>query len=389
MVFYHKMGSLPKKRHTVFRNAEGALYHEELIGNEGFSGISSLLYHVFPPTLVRHAGVIEPIERHPSDDPSIRHRHFRTNDLAPGGDPISGRKTLLFNEDVVLEHARPTETADYLYRNGQADELIYICAGTGTLESVFGSLSFSDGDYLIVPRGIVYRLLLDPGLEHRQFIVESRGVIRTPKRYRNKYGQHIEGSPIYDRDIRVPEDLVTVEQKGEFEVRVKQRGGLHRYIYANHPFDAVGWDGYYYPWAYSIHDFEPIVGRIHQPPPVHQVFEGDNFVICNFCPRLYDFDRDAIAVPYNHTNAQSDEVIYYASAEFMSRRGIEFGSITLHPDGIAHGPQPGAVEAGLGATSTEELAVMVDTFRPLIVARDASAVEDPDYWKSWLGAVEG
>ena len=384
MVFYHKMGQLPKKRHTVFRSPNGSLYHEELIGNEGFSGISSLLYHISPPTIVRHAGLIEPHELRASSDPSIRHRHFRTSGLSTGGDPISGRKPLLYNEDVLLAHVRPTQTADYYYRNGQADELIYVAQGTGTLESVFGRISFRDGDYLIVPRSIVYRLLLDPGVEHRQFIVESRGVIRTPKRYRNKHGQHIEGSPIYDRDIRVPEQLETRDETGEFEVRVKQRGGLHRYVYANHPFDVVGWDGYYYPWAYSIHDFEPIVGRIHQPPPVHQVFEGDNFVVCNFCPRLYDFDENAIAVPYNHTNAQSDEVIFYASAEFMSRRGIEYGSITLHPDGIAHGPQPGAVEAGLGAKSTDELAVMVDTFRPLTVAEEAKGIEDEEYWKSWL-----
>lgn len=384
MVFYHRMGALPRKRHTIFRSPGGALYHEELIGNEGFSGISSLLYHVFPPTIVQHAGVIEPQELVPSSDPSIRHRHFRTNGLAPGGDPVSGRHVLLFNEDVVLSHARPTETAEYLYRNGQADELVFVCEGTGALESVFGTFRFASGDYLVIPRGIVHRLALDAG-PHRHFVVESRGVIRTPRRYRNAYGQHIEGSPIADRDLRAPENLVTREEHGEFEVRVKQRGGLHRYVYANHPFDVVGWDGYYYPWAYSIHDFEPIVGRVHLPPPVHQVFEGDNFVVCNFCPRLYDFDEQAVVVPYNHTNAQSDEVIYYASSEFMSRRGIEYGSITLHPDGIAHGPQPGAVEASFGAKATNELAVMVDTFRSLTVAAEASAIEDPGYWRSWLG----
>ncbi len=387
MVFYTQMGKLPKKRHIIFRSPSGELYHEELIGNEGFSGMSSLLYHIAPPTIVRHAGVIEPERILASDDPSIRHRHFRTNDLAPGGDPVSGRKVLLFNDDVTLSHARPTETSDYYYRNGQADELIYICEGKGTLESVFGNLSFKDGDYLIIPRGIVYRLKLDSG-DHRHFITESRGVIRTPKRYRNKYGQHIEGAPFSERDFRTPEELITVDEVGEFEVRVKQRGGLHRYIYAKHPFDVVGWDGFYFPWSFSIHDFEPLVGRIHQPPPVHQVFEGDNFVVCNFCPRLYDFDEQAIAVPYNHTNAQSDEVIYYASSEFMSRRGIEYGSITHHPDGIAHGPQPGAVEANLGAKSTDELAVMVDTFRPLNVAETAVGIEDGDYWKSWLNAVE-
>jgi len=384
MVFYQKMGKLPKKRHTVFRDPAGSLYHEELIGNEGFTGISSLIYHISPPTMVRHAGVIEPLAVHPSPDPSIRHRHFRTGELAPSGDPVSGRHILLYNAEVVLSHARPTASSEYLYRNGQADELVYVCSGSGVLESVFGSIEFTSGDYLIIPRGIIHRLNLTEGEEHRHFITESKGIIRTPRRYRNKYGQHIEGAPYSERDFRTPAELITIDEDGEFEVRVKQRGGLHKYIFGKHPFDAVGWDGCYYPWVFSVHDFEPLVGRIHQPPPVHQVFEGDGFVVCNFCPRPYDFDKDAIVVPYNHTNAQSDEVIYYASAEFMSRKGIEYGSITHHPDGIAHGPHPGSVEKGLGATATDELAVMVDTFRPLQIAEGALGIEDGDYWKSWV-----
>lgn len=383
MPVYRRLGSLPRKRHVVFRSAAGHLFHEELVGNMGFAGISSLLYHIAPPTHVREVGRIEPLPLVEAEDPSVRHRHFRTSQLAEGGDLVHARTILLWNEDVTLSVARPNRTAEPLFRNGQADEMIYVTEGSGMLESQFGRLPYRAGDYVIVPRGVIYRMVQDDGIAHRLFILESRGVIRTPKRYRNPHGQHLEWSPFCERDFHAPEELETVDETGEFEVVVKQRGGLHRYVYGRHPFDVVGWDGYYYPWTFNIEDFEPIVGRLHQPPPVHQVFEGDGFVVCNFVPRLYDFHPDAIVVPYNHTNAQSDEVIYYAKDRFMSRKGIEFASITLHPDGIPHGPHPGSVEAGLGARETDELAVMVDTFRPLRVSRPAETVEDSDYWRSW------
>jgi homogentisate 1,2-dioxygenase len=383
MPFYHRLGKVPRKRHTVFRSAEGKLYHEELMGNEGFRGISSLLYHLEPPTQVRHAGEIEATPWEVADDQSTRHRHFRTSELPEAGDPVTGRRPLLFNGDVAIHCARPVRTADYLFRNGEADELLYVSDGEGVLESPFGRLPYRRGDYLVIPRGIVHRMALAEGKRHRHLIVESRGVIRTPRRYRNAHGQHVEGSPYSERDFRVPEQLETLDETGEFEVRVKQRGGIHRYVYARHPFDLVGWDGFYYPWAFNIEDFEPIVGRVHQPPPVHQVFEGDGFVVCNFVPRLYDFHPEAIPVPYHHTNAQSDEVIYYASERFMSRKGIEYGSITHHPDGIPHGPHPGLIEKSIGAKSTDELAVMIDTFRPLHIGRAAAGVEDRRYAGSW------
>lgn len=383
MPYYHRLGEVPHKRHVVFRNESGHLYHEELMGNLGFTGISSLLYHIEPPTRVKEFGRIEPRPPQPAEDPSIRHRHFRTSGFEPGGDVVHDRQVVLYNEDVVLSVARPTRTAEPFFRNGQFDEMIFVTEGSGVLESQFGKLTYRKGDYLIVPRGVVSRMKLDESVPHRLFIVESRGVLQTPKRYRNAHGQHVEWSPFCERDFRAPEELVTIDQSGEFEIVMKQRHGLHRYTYSRHPFDVVGWDGYYYPWAFNVEDFEPIVGRLHQPPPVHQVFEGPGFVVCNFVPRLYDFHPEAVAVPYNHTNAQSDEVIYYAKEEFMSRKGIEFGSITHHPDGIPHGPHPGTVERGLGAKETDELAVMVDTFRPLQVSRDAESIEDASYWRSW------
>lgn len=383
MPSYQRLGRVPPRRHVAFRNERGELYHEELIGNEGFSGISSLLYHISPPTMVRAAGSLDrlPLER--EEDESLRHRHFRTSRLPAGGDAVRNRVPLLWNEDVALAVARPTETAPALYRNGQADELIYVTDGAGVLESNFGSLRYRKGDYLVIPRGVIHRLVLDP-VEHRLLVVESRGVLRTPKRYRNAFGQHVESAPYSDRDFRVPDSLVTKDERGDFEVWVKHRAGLHRYVYARHPFDVVGWDGYYYPWALNIEDFCPVVGKVHLPPPVHQVFEGDGFVVCNFVPRLYDFHVDAVPVPYHHTNAQSDEVLYYASDRFMSRRNIEYGSITLHPDGIPHGPHPGLIEPAIGKKETDELAVMVDSFRPLRVARVAASIEDEGYPLSWL-----
>lgn len=385
MPSYHRLGSIPARRHVAFRSPSGALYHEELIGNEGFAGVSSLLYHLHPPTMVRDVEPIAPLVWVAGEDRGLRHRHYRTSALPAGGDVVRGRRPLLWNADVAFLFARPTETLEAFYRNGQADELLFVSDGEGVLESPFGDLPYRRGDYLIVPRGVVHRLRIGGG-EHRYLIFESRGVVRTPKRYRNTYGQHLETAPFCERDFRLPSELRTIDEAGEFEVLVKHRNGLHKYVYARHPFDVVGWDGYYYPWAMNVADFCPIVGKVHLPPPVHQVFEGDGFVVCNFVPRLYDFDADAIPVPYHHTNAQSDEVLYYASDRFMSRRGIEYGSITLHPDGIPHGPHPGLIEPSIGAKETDELAIMLDTFRPLDFGAEAERIEDREYWRSWLGA---
>jgi len=384
MPSYHRLGKLPSKRHTVFRRPDGGLHHEELMGNQGFTGPSSLLYHLHPPTAVRRAGPLQPQPWQKADDGALRPRHLRTSLLPPGGNAVTGRHPLLYNREVAILTARPTETAEFFYRNGQGDELIFVSDGEGVLESPFGRIPYGKGDYLIIPRGITHRLRLGQG-EQRYLMVESRGVLQTPRRYRGAHGQHLEWSPFTERDFRLPQDLETIDQTGEFEVQVKQHNGISRFFYATHPFDVVGWDGYYYPWAFNIRDFEPIVGRVHQPPPVHQVFEGEGFVVCNFVPRLYDFHPEAVPVPYHHSNAQSDEVIYYASERFMSRKGIEYGSITLHPDGIPHGPHPGTVEASLGQKQTEELAVMIDSFRPLTVSREAERIEDPTYLRSWLG----
>ncbi len=387
MPFYHRLGVIPPKRHTVFRSPGGSLYHEELIGSEGFGGPSSLCYHLHPPTMLREIGPLTPNTWAPGRESAFRPRHFRTAAIPPGGDPVTGRRPLLYNQDVALEFVRPTQASAAFHRNGEGDELIFVSDGTGVLESTYGDLPYRRGDYLVIPRGTVHRFRPEPG-DQRFLIIESRGVVRTPARYRNQDGQHLEWSPFCERDFRVPEYREPIDSAGEFEVNVKQHGGFTRLVYAYHPFDVVGWDGFHYPWAINIEDFEPIVGRIHQPPPVHQVFESSGFVVCNFVPRLFDFHPDAIPIPYHHTNAGADEVLYYASERFMSRRGIEYGSVTLHPDGLPHGPHPGTVEQSLGQTRTDELAVMLDTYRPLIASRDAEEIEDPAYPMSWLGEPE-
>src|ERR671911_1876345 len=342
MPIYHTLGQVPRKRHIAFRRPNGGIYAEELMGHEGFTGTSSLLYHTHPPTTVK----------------SVRRV-----------------KEVKFEEDA------------HFYRNAQADEVVYVAKGSGTLESVFGDLPFGEGDYLVIHRGIMHRYRLDPSSEATKLLImESRGHVRWPKRYRNEFGQLIEGAPYSERDIRRPAQLRTHDERGDFRILVKQYDGLNEIILDHHPFDVVGWDGYFYPWAFNIHDFEPIVGRVHQPPPVHQTFQGDGFVVCSFCPRPYDFHPEAVPAPYNHSNVDSDEVLFYASSEFMSRKGIEFGSITHHPDGIPHGPHPGRAEASIGAKYTEELAVMMDTFRPLKVAKAAAKIEDTTYHKSWIEA---
>lgn len=384
MPIYHSLGQIPRKRHQLFEKSDGGMYYEQLVGNKGFTGLSSLLYHIHPPTEVRAVEQVADLTPKSIDDADLRHRHYRTNALPTGGDLVIDRVPLLFNSDVALWHARPDTDGDAFYRNGQADEIVYVAEGEGSLHSQYGTLAIRSGDYVVVPRGILHRWEFDGGKTPRLFIVESTGAVRTPKRYRNEHGQLLEGAPYNERDIRRPSELLVFDEKGDFPILVKHGHRLMRYTLDHHPFDAVGWDGYYYPWAFSIHDFEPLVGRFHQPPPIHQTFEGDGFVICSFCPRPFDFDEKSVPAPYFHSNAMSDEVIYYASAEFMSRKGVEFGSITLHPDGIPHGPQPGKMEASIGKKWTDELAVMVDTFRPLERAIATADIEDGEYWRSWL-----
>ena len=382
MPFYHHLGAIPHKRHTQFRKRNGDLYREELMGTRGFSGIQSILYHTYPPTEVKHVEKLADLTIEYSPFGAIRHRHFKTRSVPAGGDGYSARRVMLGNNDVTLGVARPTAAMEYYYRNGDNWEVLFVHEGSGQIESIFGWSEFKPGDYLVIPVGTTYRLHF-AAQDNRLLVIESPTSIEPPKRYRNEYGQLLENSPYCERDIRAPERLETHEERGEFEVRVRARGELHRHILTHHPLDVVGWDGYLYPWIFNIGDFEPITGRVHQPPPVHQTFEGGNFVICSFVPRLFDYHPEAIPAPYAHSNVNSDEVIYYVDGNFMSRQGVEAASFTLHPSGLPHGPHPGTMEASIGAKETKELAVMVDTFRPLQVAVQALEFEDEHYPYSW------
>lgn len=388
MPFYQRLGQIPHKRHTQFRKPDGKLYREEVMGLEGFHGIQSILYHHFLPPRVIRAELIGSMQPVYAEFGPIRHRAFATANAPAGGDPVNARITLLGNNDVTIGISRPTESMTYFYRNAQAYEVWFTHEGSGELHSQFGRLPFREGDYLVIPFGTTWQMRLNGPA--RFLVIESASQIAPPKRYRNQFGQLLEHAPYCERDIRGPTELLTFTDTGEFEVRVKVRDQLTRHILDHHPFDVVGWDGYLYPWAFSIHDFEPITGRIHQPPPVHQTFEGHNFVVCSFVPRLFDYHPEAIPAPYNHSNVNSDEVIYYCDGNFMSRRGIERCDITLHPAGLPHGPQPGSTEASIGAKETRELAVMIDTFHPLHVTTAALELEKAGYMDSWsVGGPEG
>lgn len=383
MPFYHRLGKLPQKRHVQFRKPDGNLYCEEVMGLEGFSGIQSILYHHFPPTRVRKVERIGGTLPEFVEFGGVRGRQFRTRPFPAGGDALESRRAIMGNSDVTLSLSRPTRDMEYFYRNGQGYECWFVHEGEGTLHTQFGRLPFRPGDYVMIPFGVTWQLRLR-SVEARFLVIEAPSQIEPPKRYRNKFGQMLEHAPFCERDFRIPQDLETVVQQGEFEVRVKVRDELHRHILSHHPFDVVGWDGCLYPWIFNIADFEPITGRVHQPPPVHQTFEGHNFVVCSFVPRLFDYHPQAVPAPYNHSNVNSDEVLYYVDGDFMSRRGVDRYDWTLHPAGLPHGPQPGATEASLGKERTDEVAVMVDTFRPLHVAKDALEFELPEYAYSWI-----
>lgn len=384
MSYYYTLGEIPHKRHTQFRQSDGSLYHEEVMGIHGFSGIQSILYHLRPPTRVRRVDQERKVEIPYEESGPLRHRHFRTAPIPAGGNAVEGRVPLLGNDDVVIYSARPTEAMPFWYKFAHGDEVIFIHDGSGVLESQYGMLRYGPGDYLVIPTGVIWRLLPDEEVDQRMFVVEANGHVQPPKRYLNRYGQFLEHAPYCERDIRPPEELVTRDEEGEFEVRVKARGVVSRFIYGHHPLDVVGWDGHLWPFAFNIEDFEPITGRIHQPPPVHQTFDGPGFVLCSFVPRLFDYHPQSIPAPYNHSNVDSDEVLYYVEGDFMSRKGIERSSITVHPNGIPHGPHPGRYEGSIGAEKTEEMAVMVDTFRPLRVAKPLRPYEDEEYVYSWL-----
>jgi homogentisate 1,2-dioxygenase len=382
-MFYQHLGEIPRKRHTQFRKPDGGLYREELMGVHGFSGIQSILYHLHQPTQVSRVEKLADTRVEYVPFGPLCHRHFLTKEVPAGGDMVTSRRVLMGNEDVTMAVARPTEDMPYFFRNGQNYECFFVHEGSGTLHSVFGDLAFGPGDYVIVPYSVTWRASFDTP-DNRLLVFESRGQITSPERYRNIYGQLLENSPYCERDLRTPSRLATVDEAGEFEVRVKARDELTAQWLDHHPFDVVGWDGCLYPWAFNIGDFEPITGRVHQPPPVHQTFEADGYVLCSFVPRLFDYHPLSIPAPYNHANVNSDEVLYYVDGDFMSRKGVGQFDVTLHPSGLPHGPHPGTIEASIGKSATAETAVMFDTFRPLAVTAAAVALENPDYAFSWL-----
>jgi homogentisate 1,2-dioxygenase len=384
MPFYHRAGTVPEKRHTQYRKPDGSLYSEELVSTEGFSSIYSLVYHVYPPTLVKAIGEPRDVKPVAGIEKNLQNRSYLTFKTAAEDDYLASRKVLLFNSDLYLSTAAPRKgMTDYFYKNADADEVIFIHEGSGKLKTLYGEIPFVYGDYLVIPRGIIYQVELDSDV-NRFMIIESFSPIRPPKRYLNSYGQFLEHSPYCERDIKLPQNLKTYDEKGDFKVQIKKQDMIYEYTLATHPFDAIGWDGYQYPYGFSIHNYEPITGRVHMPPPIHQTFEGRNFVICSFVPRLFDYHPLAVPAPYNHSNVDSDEVLYYVDGDFMSRKHVERGMISLHPKGIPHGPHPGTVEKSLGAKETKELAVMIDPFHPLMITPEAMACEDPKYFRSWV-----
>lgn len=383
MPHYQSLGNIPHKRHTQFRKPDGQLYSEQLFSTEGFSNDYSILYHCHPPTQIIHTDEPFSVAPQVAEEKMLKHRSFEGFHIKPAKDFLDSRIPVLVNNDCHIVLAAPQESmTNYFYKNADADEMIFVHEGSGVLHTQYGELSFSYGDYLVIPRGTIYQISFADS-NNRLFIVESFSPIRYPKRYMSKYGQLLEHSPFCERDIRAPKDLKTFDETGDFVIKTKKKGVMYGLHYAHHPFDVVGWDGCCYPFAFSIHDFEPITGRVHQPPPVHQTFEAHNFVVCSFVPRLYDYHPQAIPAPYNHSNIDSDEVLYYVDGDFMSRKNVTRGMITLHPAGIPHGPHPGAVEKSIGKKETQELAVMVDTFHPLMLTKQALEIENPGYTMSW------
>jgi homogentisate 1,2-dioxygenase len=384
MPIYHHLGKIPPKRHTIFEKPSGGYYYEQLFGTIGFDGMSSLLYHVHRPTQVKAILEQEDIRPAVAVERNLTSRKLIGFNVPPQDDFLRSRTALLLNNDLIFGLAAPRESLrTYFYKNADSDELLFVHRGTGRLRTLFGSIPFEYGDYLVIPRGIIYQIEFDT-TDNRLLYVESKHPIYTPKRYRNHFGQLLEHSPFCERDYKLPQELETHDEKGEFLLKIKKQGVLHNVVYATHPFDVVGWDGYNFPYGFSIHNFEPITGRVHQPPPVHQTFHTDAFVVCSFCPRLYDYHPKAIPAPYNHSNIDSDEVLYYVDGDFMSRNDVAAGHISLHPGGIPHGPHPGAMERSIGKVKTDEYAVMVDTFRPLMLTEAALRIDDQTYYRSWL-----
>ncbi|MDB5313608.1 MAG: hmgA [Gemmataceae bacterium] len=386
---YLSLGSLPKKRHTAHRTRPGyrneGIYYEEVVSTQGFSRAYSIVYHLRPPTRVKK---VEPAGNWPVervDQPALRHHHLKSGSLPASGDPVTGRVPLLSNNDVTLWRCRPAGPQAELFKNAVADEIQFVHKGAGTLSTQFGQLPFRPFDYVVIPRCTTYRLEFDAAAGPADLLViESTGNVGFPQRYLNPDGQFRLGAPFGERDLHGPTELITIDREEEMPVLIKDGARLTRYVLANHPFDAVGWDGCVYPFTFNADDFEPITGTVHQPPPIHQTFDAPGFVVCTFAPRALDTHPDAIKVPYAHSNVESDEVLYYVRGRFGSRRGVEEASLTLHPHGIPHGPHPGTIAASKDVTRTDELAVMVDTFRPLFLTKQALDLDDPTYPFSWL-----
>ena len=381
MPFYIKQGDIPKKRHTVFNNPNGGQYYEELVSRGGFSNIYSNLYHLHRPTKIKQVGQLEKQTLIHSGK-KHRHRHIYTDKIESIGDAVNSRIPLFFNDDIIIAVATANKSMDYCYRNGIGDEVLFIQSGVGTFVTNLGTLKCNSGDYVVIPRGIIWQL--NPKETMQILVINSLGPIETPSQYRNRFGQLLENSPFCERDITPPFLQEPLDFQGDILVKTKTFIGIQEYHYDNHPFDVVGWDGYYFPWIFSIHDFEPIVGSIHRPPPIHQTFQAPGFVVCSFVPRLFDFHPEAIPAPYPHSNVDSDEIIYYSRGDFMSRQGITQESITHHPMGLPHGPQPGKYHSSVGKEKTDELAVMIDTFKPLNVTQAAREIDNKDYPFSWL-----
>lgn len=381
---YYSLGKFPDKRHIQFRRADGHLYSEQLFSTEGFSDNYSLLYHTYPPTQIIQVGEAQNVAPKTIHDKQLKHRSLKGFNVKPNTDFLESRTPVLVNNDCKIILAAPQKsTTEYFYKNADADEVIFVHVGSGILKTMYGNINFEYGDYLVIPRGTIYQMHFNDD-NNRLLIIESTSAVVTPKRYRNDFGQLMEHSPFCERDIRKPSVLETHDVKGDYLLYIKKQDLLYPYHYKSHPFDVIGWDGYVYPYAFSIHNFEPITGRLHQPPPVHQTFQTRGFVICSFVPRMYDYHPLSIPAPYNHSNIDSDEVLYYVDGDFMSRKHVEKGMITLHPGGIPHGPHPGTVEKSIGQKETKELAVMVDTFKPLLMTDAADMIEDKEYHLSWL-----
>ncbi|MCO6494099.1 MAG: homogentisate 1,2-dioxygenase [Bacteroidetes bacterium] len=384
MPFYQRIGQVPPKRHTQFRKPDGSLYAEELISTEGFSSIYSIVYHNYPPTMIKQIGKSVDISPKYVMTDNITPRCLQGFNVPPKDDYLESRVVLFGNADVNVAVAAPRKSmTNYFFKNSEGDEIVFVHKGTGTMKSIYGELDFKYGDYIVIPRGTIYQMHFNDE-DNRLLIIQSVTPVSFPKRYTNNQGQLLEHSPFCERDLRTPKNMKTHDEHGDFLIKVRKTGYQYDFIYATHPFDAVGWDGLVYPYIFSIHDYEPITGRVHLPPPIHQQFEGHNFVICSFVPRMYDYHPLAIPAPYHHSNVDSDEVLYYVDGEFMSRKHVDKGMFTIHPKGIPHGPHPGALEKSIGQKETHELAVMIDTFNPSYLTQAALDIEDNQYYRSWL-----